>query len=59
MHTQWRVGMAGMVGLDYSALPFVAKQVGIGARKLKKAFWVLQEMEREALAWMAERSKKS
>lgn len=58
MQTQWRVGMAGMVGLDYGVLPFVAMQVGVGAKRLKRAFWALQEMEREALAWMAERSKK-
>lgn len=58
MWTQWRVGMAGMVGLDYSVLPFVAKQMGVGAKRLKKVFWVLQEMEREALAWMAERNKR-
>jgi hypothetical protein len=59
MSTQWRVGMAGMVGLDYGVLPFVAKQMGVRGKDLRKAFGVLQDMEREALAWLAERRKKS
>lgn len=55
MLTQWRMGMAGPVGLDYAVLPWVADQLRFSARKLREAFRGLQAMERVALAIMAER----
>lgn len=55
MLTQWRMGMAGPVGLDYAVLPWVADQLRISARKLREAFPTVQAMERAALVIMAER----
>lgn len=55
MLTQWRTGLAGPVGLDYAVLPWVASQIGIGARKLSTLFADLQAMERAALNHLAER----
>lgn len=50
--TQWRVGMSGATGLDYSVLPAVFDIHGITDRK--KAFSDLQIMENEALKTMRE-----
>ena len=55
MLTQWRMGMAGPVGLDYAVLPWVADQLCISARKVREAFADVQAMERAALNIMAER----
>lgn len=52
MSTQWRVGMAGATGLDYTALPIVARSLNI---KLTPArFGYLRAMERTALDVMKE-----
>ncbi len=45
--TQWRTGMVGVTGLDYMAVGFVAKTLGI--KLSKKVFLWLQVMEGEAL----------
>lgn len=51
MGTQWRVGNGGATGLDYNALPVVAKAHGI---KLKRAVLDgIRVMENEALRVMA------
>lgn len=57
MLTQWRVGMGGPVGLDYAVLPFVGRRLGFTDEDLDECFADLQGLEREALAWMGERSK--
>lgn len=53
LSTQWRVGMAGITGLDYAALPIVAQ--GLRIRLKPRLIRALQVMEREALRLMSER----
>jgi hypothetical protein len=55
MSTQWRVGVAGPVGLDYAALPVVTRACGVPAGKRSAVFDDLQVMEREALAVLREK----
>lgn len=56
MGTQWRVGMSGATGLDYTALNTVAKAMQI---KLTTArFDGLRVMEGEALKVMSNGRKK-
>jgi hypothetical protein len=50
MATQWRVGMAGAVGLVYEALPVVLRSLGIRRKALRRLLPDLQVMERAALA---------
>lgn len=52
--TQWRTGMGGPSGLDYSIIPAVASMLGIKRRDLPDIFPDLRVMEAEALAVMAE-----
>jgi hypothetical protein len=54
MSTQWRTGMGGASGLDYSAIPAAAAMLGIKRRDLPYIFPDLRVMEVEALAVMAE-----
>lgn len=58
MRTQWRTSMAGFVGLDYAVIQIVADQLGIGRKRLKRAFGVLGILEDEALVMFAEAAKK-
>lgn len=51
MQTQWRVGMSGATGLDYAALPVIAKGEGIRLKPSRIAG--LRVMESEALKQMA------
>lgn len=54
--TQWRVGMSGATGLDYTALAVVAKAMGI---KLTAArLEGLRTMEGEALRVMGEKRER-
>ncbi len=46
MQTQWRVSMAGLVGLDYTALPVVFAQIGIAPDEQPKVFSSVQVVER-------------
>lgn len=56
--TQWRVGgMGSATGLDYSAIPAVAKMLGIKNKELKAMFPDIQVMENEALVTMGENHK--
>lgn len=55
MQTQWRIGMAGSSGLDYSALPVVEARLGVGESDRYEVFAALQLMERAALTVFAER----
>lgn len=54
MSTQWRTGMGGPSGLDYSIIPATALMLGIKRRDLPDIFPDLRIMEAEALAVMAE-----
>jgi hypothetical protein len=53
MGTQWRIGMSGATGLDYSVLPAVFELYGITDRK--QAFNDLRVMESAALEVMREK----
>ncbi|MNC20056.1 hypothetical protein D3C75_679990 [compost metagenome] len=54
MSTQWRVGMGGATGLDYTALPVVAKMIGYKNKDVQDMFPDIQVMENEALITMGE-----
>ncbi|MDQ7987074.1 DUF1799 domain-containing protein [Pseudomonas sp. G34] len=46
LSTQWRVGVRGATGLDYTALPVTARMLGIAARSV---FDDIRVMEAAAL----------
>jgi uncharacterized protein DUF1799 len=54
MSTQWRVGGAGAVGLDYGALPAVLRLRGVPRTAWTDLFEQLQIIESEALTIMSE-----
>lgn len=54
MMSQWRVGPAGPTGLDYAAVPAVARLLRLRGGALREAFGGLRVMEGEALRAMAE-----
>ena len=54
MSTQWRVGMGGAVGLDYSVIKPVSSMIGLKRAELTQAFPDLRMMEAEALLVMGE-----
>lgn len=49
MRTQWRVGMSGLIGLDYCALPTVFRMQAIQRAEQPAAFDDLRLMEVETL----------
>lgn len=55
--TQWRVGMGGATGLDYSVIPAVGKMLGFKKKQINDMFPDLQVMENEALITMGENEK--
>lgn len=55
--TQWRVGMSGATGLDYSVIPAVGKMLGLKQKQINELFPDLQVMENEALITMGENQK--
>ena len=55
MLTQWRVGMAGVTGLDYGVIPAVLRMAGIPRGEWPDVFDGLRIMEAEALQIMRER----
>lgn len=55
MQTQWRVGMAGATGLDYTALPAVLSLVGVPADEHPDTFDCLRVMEAQAMTEMEKR----
>lgn len=57
MSTQWRVGMGGATGLDYSALLATAKMLGYKNKEIQEMFSDIQVMENEALLTMGENNK--
>ncbi|MGZ9713899.1 DUF1799 domain-containing protein [Glaciimonas sp. GNP009] len=52
MSTQWRVGMAGATGLDYTALPHVMRLVGVLPKERADVFNGIRTMEDVALETM-------
>lgn len=52
MQTQWRTGMNGYTGLDYSALPEVWRVTGTRRTQRKDVFMNLRIIELAALAAM-------
>lgn len=52
MHTQWKTGMSGRTGLDYTALPVVFEMLGIDKPSQPAMFRDLREMEMAALEEM-------
>lgn len=56
MATQWRIGMAGATGLDYTAMHVVSKAVGVKNKRWPEVFASVRIMEQEALkTWAEER----
>lgn len=49
MDTQWRVGMNGATGLDYTALPVVLRMTETPRKTWPSAFQDIRVMERAAL----------
>lgn len=56
MATQWRTGMSGPTGLDYSALPIVMRQMQVPKGERKQLFDDIRVMEGAALKVMREQS---
>lgn len=54
MGTQWRMGFNGPIGLDYSVLPMMIKQLGVSKKERKRVFDDVMVMERAALEVMRE-----
>ncbi|WP_211230895.1 DUF1799 domain-containing protein [Chitinilyticum aquatile] len=57
MQTQWRVGMAGATGLDYTALPAVFELTGVKKRDRPDTFERLRVLEIETLRVWGEQAK--
>lgn len=55
LQTQWRVGMAGATGLDYTAIEPTLRLLGEPAAAWPDIFEGVQVMERETLRVWAER----
>lgn len=53
--TQWNVGMAGVIGLRYEALPVVMRAVGVPRSMWGEVLLDVQTMEMECLRLMRER----
>lgn len=57
MQTQWRIGMGGATGLDYSALPVVEDRLNVPKKRRAECFRGLQIIEREVLRVWSEAAK--
>lgn len=57
MQTQWRIGMGGATGLDYSVLPVVEDRLGVPKKRRAECFKGLQMIEREVLSVWSETAK--
>lgn len=56
--TQWRVGMGGCTGLDYTAVLFTLRNLRLGRKRTDEIFADVRIMERGALEQMAEDAEK-
>lgn len=52
--TQWRVGMSGVSGLDYTAVKAVMEMSGIKRKDQAEMLYLIGVMEKEALSVMHE-----
>lgn len=50
METQWRTAPGGIIGLDYSVLPFVLKNTGVQRADWPQVFSDIRVMEAAALS---------
>lgn len=57
MQTQWRIGMGGATGLDYSVLPVVEARLNVPKKRRAECFKGLQIIEREVLRVWSEAAK--
>lgn len=57
MGTQWRVGNAGPLGLDYNALTSVLRLLRVSRSEWQDVFWCVRILEDEAMSAMREDSK--
>lgn len=55
MGTQWRVGAGGVTGLDYQALQWVFKLLGVEPDDEEDVFYCVRVMESEAMVVMREK----
>jgi hypothetical protein len=55
MGTQWRIGMGGVTGLDYNALPVVMRSLGVPRNSKATVFDEIQILEDSALSKMHEK----
>lgn len=57
MSTQWRIGNAGAIGLDYSVLPVVMRMTGVMQAERADVFDGIRTMEDVALETMRKNKK--
>lgn len=57
MSTQWRVGMGGVVGLDYNVLPMIFSIRNIDGEERAEVFEGIKVMEGSALKTMREQQE--
>lgn len=59
VQTQWRIGMGGATGLDYTAvLAYLKDGKGLRGKKRREVFGLLQLCERETLRVWAEKRER-
>lgn len=57
MGTQWRVGMGGATGLDYTLLPLLCESYRVKRKQYPEILDKIQVMERHALSIMSSEGK--
>jgi hypothetical protein len=57
LRTQWRVGIGGAVGLDYSVMYRMMDRMGLDVEAYDQLEADIQVMENEVLAMLAEQGK--
>jgi hypothetical protein len=57
LSTQWRTGMSGATGLDYTAIPGVLRMLGIARKDWPEVFEDLRVLEDAALIKMRDNQK--
>jgi len=55
MGTQWRPGAAGLIGLDYNALPVVMRMAGVPLAERADVFESIRTLEDAALETMRQK----
>ncbi len=57
MSSQWRIGMHGPTGLDYSAMPFVFRMHGVKRQDWPEMYTSMRIMEASALEAISSRKE--